>query len=75
MMSDSNLLDSLEGKTKPQLRQWLPETGPPKAGSWEAEWLSNMKPGPNTTYEQIGDSNLAIELENGRFKMLFPMKG
>lgn len=75
MMVDGDLLDTMEGKTMSQLRQWLPETGPPKSGSWQADWLSHMKPGPSTTYEQIGDTSLAIELEDGKVKMVFPMKG
>lgn len=74
-MVDGDLREHMKGKPLSELRQWLPETGPPKAGSWQAEWLSGMNPGPNITYEQIGNTSLAIELENGNVKRFFPMKG
>jgi hypothetical protein len=75
MMVDDDLLGQMHGKTMSQLRQWLPETGPAKADSWQADWLAGFQPKANVTYEQIGDSLIAVEIDNGKFMRAFPMKG
>lgn len=72
---DESLLNSMKGKPMSQLRSWLPETGRPKVGTWQYEWLSDFKDEPHVSYEAVGASSLAIRLRDGKFENVFWMKG
>ncbi len=72
---DHGLLDEMKGKPLDQLRVWLPETGHPKPGSWQDDWLKTMKPELQVTYEVIGNTGWAIVLKNGKFAYIMPLKG
>ncbi len=73
-LADDGLRNSMHGRTMDQLRVWFPETGYPKPGSWKYEWLHGRTDKPGITYKTVGESGFAVQLNDGKFQTIIPMK-